>query len=43
MPNIINLRISAAHINHFIKCLFIAEHVKRENTHILPLKGVWAF
>jgi len=42
-PNIINLRISAAHLNHFIKCLFIAEHVKRKNAHILPLKGVWAF
>ncbi len=41
--NIINLRISAAHLNHFIKCLFIAEHVKRKNAHILPLKGVWAF
>ncbi len=43
MGNIINLRISAAHLNHFIKCLFIAEHVKRKNAHILPLKGVWAF
>ena len=42
-PNIINLRISAAHLNHFIKCLFIAEHVKRKNAHNLPLKGVWAF
>ena len=39
--NIINLRISASHLDFYIKYFFITYHVKRKKAHNLPSKGAW--